>query len=244
MASVSGLAAFFLLPSLCTVALTSNPVHDQASVIGQVTITPRAKRGPVPDPTDVYSARLRVDVPLVLVPVHVDTALGGSVTNLIKEDFQLFEDNVEQTITHFSKEDGPVSVGLVFDASSSMRDKMRKSAGAVTEFLRTLNPEDEFFLIEFNESPRLALAFTQDSAEVQKRILHTKPLGRTSLLDAIQLALSQMKKARNFRKAICAFAPRIGKRTDNRRECIPCVRRGIVILSDGGDNRRQCVMSR
>jgi Ca-activated chloride channel family protein len=88
---------------------------------------------------------------------------------------------------------------------------MQKSSEAAGQFLRTSNPEDEFFLIEFSERPRLSLGFTQDSAGIQKRILHAKPLGRTSLLDAVHLALSQMKKARNSRKA-------------------------LVILSDGGDN--------
>jgi VWFA-related protein len=154
---------------------------------------------------------LRVDAPLVLVPVHVSTPLGAPVTNLGKEDFRVFEDNTAQTVTHFSKEDAPLSVGLLLDASGSMRHKMRKSSEAAGQFLRTSNPEDEFFLIEFSERPRLSLGFTQDSAGIQKRILHAKALGRTSLLDAVHLALSQMKKAQNSRKA-------------------------LVILSDGGDN--------
>jgi Ca-activated chloride channel family protein len=199
------------LPLLCPVSLFSLPVNDPASDSAQVTIDPRAKRGPAANPADDSRAKLRVNVHLVLVPVHVSTPLGASVTNLGKENFRTFEDNVEQTISHFSKEDSPLSVGLLLDASASMRNKMRTSSEAVGQFLRTTNPEDEFLLIEFNERPRLSLAFTQDSAEIQKQILHAKPSGRTSLLDAVHLALSQMKKAQNSRKA-------------------------IVILSDGGDN--------
>src|SRR5712692_1436540 len=133
------------------------------------------KTGPRPD--------LRVDVPLVLIPAQVTTSLGASVTSLNQENFRLFEDGAEQKITHFASEDAPLSVGLLFDASGSMRDKMRKSFEAAAEFFKTANSEDEFFLIEFNERPKLTVPFTRKS-------------------DAIHLALLQMKDAPNPRKAI------------------------------------------
>jgi Ca-activated chloride channel family protein len=158
------------------------------------------------------AADLRVDVPLVLIPVHVTTPLGVSVTDLSKENFRVFEDGAEQQITHFASEDAPLSIGVLFDASGSMKNKIAKSAEAVAAFFRTSNTEDEFFLIEFNDRPKLAVPFTQDSEQIYKHIVHTRALGRTSLLDAIHLALGQMKNARNLRKA-------------------------IVIVSDGGDNR-------
>ena len=160
----------------------------------------------------VPQARLRIDSSLVLIPVHVTTPDGISVTTLTKGNFRLTEDSVEQTITHFSKDDAPISLGLVFDTSGSMRNKMRKSLQAVAKFFKTANPDDEFFLVEFNERPKLTVNFTGDSDEIMRRIGRAKPFGRTSLLDAIDLARRQMKKAHNFRKA-------------------------IVILSDGGDNR-------
>jgi VWFA-related protein len=93
-----------------------------------------------------------------------------------------------------------------------MQNKMRKSLEAASTFFKTANPEDEFFLIDFNERPRLAVGFTPDSGELYRRISHTHPFGRTSLFDAIEMAVREMKKAKNQRKA-------------------------IVILSDGGDNR-------
>ena len=155
---------------------------------------------------------LRVDVPLVLIPVHVTTPLGASVTDLTADRFKLFEDGVQQKITHFASEDAPISIGMLFDASGSMRNKIRKSSEAAAAFFKTANADDEFFLIEFNDRPRLAVPFTRDSDEVYKHIVHTRPIGRTSLLDAIHLALTQMKSAKNLRKA-------------------------IVIFSDGGDNR-------
>lgn len=155
---------------------------------------------------------LRVDVPLALIPVHVTTELGATVTTLKQENFRVFEDGVEQKITSFSSEDAPLSIGLLFDASGSMRNKIRKSAEAAAAFFRTANEEDEFFLVEFNERAKLAVPFTRDSNLIYKHIARTKALGRTSLLDAIHMALTQMKDAKNLRKA-------------------------IVILSDGGDNR-------
>jgi Ca-activated chloride channel family protein len=157
-------------------------------------------------------ARLRVDSALAIIPVHVTTEDGTSVTNLGREKFQIFEDGVEQKITHFSKDDAPVSIGLVFDTSGSMNTKMRKSSEAAAKFFKTANTDDEFFLVEFNDRPKLTVPFTPDSDEIYRRILHTRPFGRTSLLDAIHLAIVQMKNAHNLRKA-------------------------IVILSDGGDNR-------
>ena len=184
------------LASYCAVALAQD-----------VKIVPRTPTGHAVE----MQADLRVDVPLVLIPVQVTTTLGVSVAGLKQEDFRLFEDGEEQTITHFAQEDAPLSIGLVFDSSSSMRNKLRKSMEAAAAFFRTANSEDEFFLVEFNERAKLAVPFTRDSDEIYKRIVHAWPFGRTSLLDAIHLGLVQMKKARHPRKA-------------------------IVILSDGGDN--------
>jgi VWFA-related protein len=156
--------------------------------------------------------RLRVDSALVQIPVHVTTASGASVTGLKRDNFHLFEDDVEQKITHFAMEDAPTSIGLLFDASGSMHNKMRQSYEAAAAFFKTANPQDEFFLVEFNERPKLSVTFTPDSDELYQRILRVHPFGRTSLLDAIHLAMVHMKNARSVRKA-------------------------IVILSDGGDNR-------
>jgi len=170
-----------------------------------------AARVPAKSPTELPQAHLRVDMSLVLVPVHVTTPLGIAVMDLDKTNFQLFEDNVEQTITHFSQDDLPVSIGLLFDASGSMHNKLHKSSEAAAAFFKTANRDDEFFLIQFNERPHLAIPFTLDSDELYNQIRHTRTTGRTSLLDALQMAILQMKKAVHSRKA-------------------------IVIISDGGDN--------
>ncbi len=154
---------------------------------------------------------LRADSALVLIPAHITTATGQSIVNLGIDNFRLLEDNVEQTITHFSTDDAPVSVGILFDASGSMAKKMTVAAEAVATFFKTTNPEDEFFLVQFNDRAKLSVPFTGDSAEVYQKIARLKPSGKTCLLDAVYLGLKQMKGARNLRKA-------------------------VVILSDGGDN--------
>ena len=149
---------------------------------------------------------------MVLVPVHAVSASGANVTDLAASTFRVFEDGIEQKITYFAQDDAPLSVGLVFDSSGSMSNKIRKSANAAAAFFKTANIGDEFFLVEFGDRPKLLTPFTSDSDELYQKIAHTKAFGRTSLIDAIHLALTQMKNARNSRKV-------------------------IVILSDGGDNR-------
>jgi len=154
---------------------------------------------------------LRIDTSLVLIPVVVTDPKGRVITGLERENFRLLEDKVEQKIAQFSREDVPVSVGVVFDTSGSMSDKLQISQLAVAQFLRTANPDDEFFLIEFNNRPKLTVPFTSESEKLQSRLMLTRAKGGTALLDAVDLAMREMKKARNGRKA-------------------------ILIISDGGDN--------
>jgi VWFA-related protein len=133
------------------------------------------------------------------------------VTGLEKENFKLIEDKKEQDIIQFSSEDAPLSVGIVFDCSGSMGNKLEKSRQAVAQFSKTANPEDEFFLVQFNDTAELVMPFTRNLEEIQNRLTFTQSKGRTALLDAIYLALHEMKKAKNPRKA-------------------------VLVISDGGDN--------
>src|SRR5882724_6425157 len=175
------------------------------------TQTQPRKRAAAPPEEKRPAANLRVDTNLVLVPVTVCDPLNRPVTGLEKEHFRAFEDKTEQTITHFSMDDEPVAVGLVFDVSGSMGSKLQKSRQAASAFFRTANPDDEFFLIEFNDSPKLAVPLTQSVEEIQNRLTFSQSKGRTALLDAIMLAMSEMKKSKKNRKA-------------------------LLIISDGGDN--------
>jgi VWFA-related protein len=137
--------------------------------------------------------------------------MGRMVTGLTKEHFQIFEDKAEQEISQFGAEDSPLSMAIVFDASGSMGYKMSKAREAVAQFFKTANPEDEFFLVSFNNRPDMATGFTQSLEEIQNRLTFTESKGRTALLDAIYLALNKMKEAKNQQKA-------------------------LLVISDGGDN--------
>ncbi len=191
------------------VAATTAAVPAQTGG-SKVTIEPR-KSTAAPKPEETRNANIRVDTNLVLVPVTVTDPMNRFVTGLEREHFRLYEDKVEQKIAQFASEDAPLSVGLVFDASGSMGAKLQKSRQAAAQFFKTANPEDEFFLIQFNDRPELVVPFTNSTEEIQNRLAFTQAKGRTALLDGVYLAMNQMKKAKNPRKA-------------------------ILILSDGGDN--------
>jgi Ca-activated chloride channel family protein len=176
----------------------------------KVQIVPRSSAVASPM-VDIPRVDLLVDTTLVLIPVSVTDPMNRFVTGLEKDHFRLQEDNVDQTISHFASEDAPLSVGIVFDTSGSMGAKLQKSRQAVAQFCKTANPQDEFFLVQFNSSPELTVPFTTDPEEIQNRITFSQSRGRTALLDAVYLALHEMKKSKNPRKA-------------------------LLVISDGGDN--------
>ena len=182
----------------------------------QVLIEPRVKpSGAKVDPAEKMlegrPASIRIDKTLVQINVTVTDPLNRFVTGLDKDYFKLSEDKVFQDISQFSSEDAPLSIGLVFDTSGSMGSKMQKSRQAAAQFFKTANPEDEFFLVTFNDRPELSVPFTGDTEQLQNRLTFIQSKGRTALLDGVYLAMNQMKKARNPRKA-------------------------LLIISDGGDN--------
>ncbi len=177
---------------------------------GQISITPRPKTV-VKETSVLPKTDIRVDSTLVLIPVTVTDPLNRFVTGLDKENFKISEDKSDQIISSFSSEDAPISVGVVFDCSGSMGDKLMKSRQAVAQFFKTANPEDEFFLVQFNDNAQLIQPFTHNLEDIQNKLTFTQSKGRTALLDAIYMGLHEMKKAKNPRKA-------------------------LLIISDGGDN--------
>jgi len=157
------------------------------------------------------SQGLHIDVDLALVNVVVTDPNDRLVSGLDPDNFRVFEDNVEQEIIAFSSEDVPISIGVIFDCSGSMSNKIGKAREAAVDFLKTANPQDEFFLVSFNERAELTSDYTDRVEDLQGRMMLTAPGGRTALLDAIYLGLSQMRGARNAKRA-------------------------LLIISDGGDN--------
>jgi Ca-activated chloride channel family protein len=163
-------------------------------------------------PTQIASAaNIRVDVNMALVPVTVLDTRGQNVLGLDRDNFRVFDGSELRPIVSFGQSDAPVSVGLIFDCSRSMREKFRIARQAPAELFRQLNADDESFLITVSDRPELRQGFTSEFNDIQNALLFTNPTGTTSLLDGVYMGLQQLKKGRNPRKA-------------------------LVLVSDGGDN--------
>jgi Ca-activated chloride channel homolog len=170
------------------------------------------RKRPAPSKEEKPTGTLRVDTSLVLIPVTVNDPLNRPVTGLEKENFRIFDEKVEQTIAQFAMDDEPVAVGLVFDTSGSMGEKLRTSRLAARSFFRTSNEdEDEYFLVEFDSAPRLVVPMTKNTGEIETQLLYSKSKGSTALLDALLLAIHEMRKSKKRKKA-------------------------LLVISDGGDN--------
>jgi Ca-activated chloride channel family protein len=146
----------------------------------------------------------KVGVETVFVKVSVADPLNRFVTGLEKEHFKVYEDGIEQTITHFNQHTAPVSVGLIFDVSASMKDNnnIKKAKNAAARFLESGNPEDDYFLVTFNDKTTLVQSFTSQSSGIQSDIAFQKPGGRTAMYDAVYRGLDLIKEAKNEKKAL------------------------------------------
>jgi Ca-activated chloride channel family protein len=145
---------------------------------------------------------LKVDVDLVMISVSVSDSENHRLTDLKPQNFQIFEDKVEQEIRYFSSEAAPVSLGIVFDISHSMERKLDFAKDAAVRFLQTGTPEDEYFLVEFSSRARLAEGFTSDIRRLSDRLSLTPAEGATALYDAVYLGLSELKGGQNPKKAL------------------------------------------
>jgi Ca-activated chloride channel family protein len=196
------------------------PVHSQSD--DDVHIAPRngpseenaaadtVSVAPLP-PLSLPRSAFRISVDLVLVPVDVSDAMNRPVISLRKDDFLLFDENKQQEIGYFSHEDVPISVAVLFDVSRSMADKIDSERAALVQFFMNANPEDEYIGITFSNRPRILTSPEGSIEDVEQKLTAAQPGGTTALLDAVYLAVSELRHARYQRKA-------------------------IVIISDGGDN--------
>ncbi len=146
----------------------------------------------------------RVGVDTVFVKVAVTDPLNRFVVGLEKDNFRVYDEKVEQKITHFIQQAAPISVGVIFDVSGSMKanNNINSAKSAIVRFLQSANPEDEFLLITFNQMPTLVTGFTNETAAIQSDIAFKNPGGRTAVYDAVYMGLEQMKKAKNEKKAL------------------------------------------
>ncbi len=147
------------------------------------------------------TARLRVTANLVLVPMTVTDPQNRLVTGLEKENFEVFDNSLGQVIKTFSTQDAPVTIGIVFDLSGSMQSKFVRARKALSEFMRTSNPADEFFVVAFNDKPAVIVDYTSDVDDVEARMVMLHPENRTALIDAVYLAVDKLKEAKYDRRA-------------------------------------------
>ena len=187
--------------------------------IALVTLPSKAQVTGPTTPSRPLVKPIQINVEMVLVNVAVTDFEDRLVLGLHKDNFRLFENEAEQEILTFSQEDSPMSIGLLFDLSTSMIDKIDKARQAALQILKTANPADQFFLVSFSDHAELTSGFTSDLQELQSRMLLTVPKGHTALLDAIHMGTEEMKNARYRRRA-------------------------LLVISDGGDNHSRYHESR
>ena len=165
------------------------------------------------DPESEFT--LHTSSQLVVLNVSVQDVHGTEIRGLKAEDFKVYEDGRPQTVKQFAAEDRPVTVGIVLDASGSMRTKQAEVVTAALAFVHSSNPDDEVFVVTFNDHASLGLpsniSFSQNANDLRAALLGRKPEGKTALYDALVLAADHLGKGKWENKA-------------------------LLLISDGGDN--------
>jgi VWFA-related protein len=161
-----------------------------------------------PDETPVFTA----DTRLVVVHASVLDSKGKLITNLPQTAFKVMENGVEQPLKVFRREDVPVSMGLVLDNSGSMRDKKSRVAAAALALVRASNPQDEVFIVNFNDDAYLDQAFTSDIKKLEEALDRLETKGGTAMRDAVSMSIDYVKDKGKKDKKV------------------------LVIVTDGNDN--------
>jgi len=158
---------------------------------------------------------LYANTDLLVLNIGVQDSHGANIKGLVAHNFKIYENGRLQPIKQFSSDERPVTVGIVVDASGSMRPKQAEVVAAALSFVHASNPEDEIFVVNFNDRASLSLPaatpFTNDPKQIELGLWDKKPEGKTALYDALALALKQIRKGKWEKKA-------------------------LLLISDGGDN--------
>ncbi|MEW5976319.1 MAG: VWA domain-containing protein [Acidobacteriota bacterium] len=175
---------------------------------------------------------LKVDTVLVPLTATVFDAKDRYVTNLKKDDFAIFENDVRQEISFFSSdEQTPVSIGILFDTSGSMIDKLDGVQDAVKHFIDKTRPGDEIFLIRFGSHVKLVCDFTDDRKRLYKKIESLEARGSTALYDALNEGLEKVKEGKHRKKAILLITDGNDTSSDiGYREALEMVKKSEVLV--------------
>ena len=159
------------------------------------------------------SYKLTVDVELVQLPVSVLDKHGLSVPGLPPESFRVYEDKVLQDISLFKQEDVALSVGLLIDASGSMRDKLDRLKTATTAFTKASNPEDQTAILTFGDELVLEQDFADNNSNLSRALMNIPPNRGTALYDAVFRAARYLERNASHEKKV------------------------LLVVSDGEDNK-------
>jgi Ca-activated chloride channel family protein len=145
---------------------------------------------------------IKLETKLVNVIVTVSDPDGKAINGLTKDNFEVFDDGVKQEIAHFTEDDAPISLGIIFDVSGSMTGIIKRSIAALERLFETCNNDDEFFEVAFSDRAQLVQDYTSSSSQILNRVLSADPKGATSLYDAVYLGIEKAKQGRHARKAL------------------------------------------
>jgi Ca-activated chloride channel family protein len=159
--------------------------------------TPASPQKPAQDQAPVVKERTEI----VTLTVTVTDPYNRLVTGLDKQHFEVFEDKVKQSIEFFADEDVPVSLGIVFDVSGSMKGKLDRAREALKAFIQTSHDNDDFFLVGFNQRANLIAEFTDGDSLINK-LTFVDPKGQTALYDASYLGIEKVKQGRHTKRAL------------------------------------------
>lgn len=145
---------------------------------------------------------VKLGVDLVSLNITVVDASGRFIRGLDEGAFEVYEDKVRQQISHFSREETPISLAVVFDLSGSMKGKIGSAHAALKEFFNVCRDDDDIFAIGFNEEPRLLHNFTSDSGAILNSLAVLEPKGSTAVIDGMFLSLEKLRQGRHSRRAM------------------------------------------
>jgi Ca-activated chloride channel homolog len=150
--------------------------------------------------------KLVMNTKLVNLTVSVNDKIGRFVAGMSKEDFEIFDDNIRQDIAFFSDDDAPISLGIVYDVSSSMSNFSSRSLAMLRSFFENSHREDEFYIYAFNNRVQLVQDFTPLPEAIMGRVTFIKAKGNTALFDATYAAVEKVREGRHHKKAILIFS--------------------------------------
>ena len=223
-ASISLIAVTFVF-CLTVDSQTQEPAQDKPTATTPGQDMPAQDKAPAPSPspvpekqklgTELDDRSLITNTDLITLTVTVTDTYGRYVSGLGKSAFTVFDNKQQQEITHFSDDDSPVSVGVIFDLSGSMSgDKVKRARDALAKFIQTSHDSDEYFLIAFNSRAQLLLDRTRDGDSVLNKLTFVETKSQTALYDACYLGVEKVQRGTHSKRALLLISD--GQDNDSR----------------------------